>query len=53
MDPFTIKLISYTVSAVGALLLWKYVIRPCAAWCVDRIPNGPIKDTLTKDRGGY
>ena len=53
MDESLAKVITYIFVPMGAILFWKYVVKPCAGWCVDRIPSGPIKDSLTKDRGGH
>jgi hypothetical protein len=44
--------LSLFISAALVPIVWAYVIKPTAAWVVDRIPPGPIKDMLTKDRGG-
>ncbi len=48
-----IKILTYLAAPVGAYVMWTFVIRPCAAWLTDKIPPGPIRDALTKDRGGH
>ena len=45
--------LTYLLAPLGAWFMWVKVARPCAAWILDRIAPGPIKDMLTKDRGGY
>ena len=45
------------IAAVGAPIvawvMWRKIAQPIGQWILDRIPPGPIKDMLKKDRGGY
>lgn len=50
----TLRLVlTFIAAPVGAYIMWVKIARPCGAWIIDRIPDGPIKVMLTKDRGGY